>query len=45
MKKEEVRELLSLDASIDVTKVEVKKEKGADVKYVYVKSNKKKSKM
>ena len=43
MKKEEVRELLSLDASIDVTKVEVKKEKGADVKYVYVKSNKKKA--
>ena len=43
MKKDDARKLLKLDESIDVIKVEVKKEKGMDVKYVYVKSNKKKA--
>lgn len=43
MKKEEARRLLSLDASIDVIKVEMKKEGGMNVKYVYVKSNRKKA--
>ena len=38
MKKEEVRGLLSLDSSIDVIKIEVKKEKGKTIKYVEVKS-------
>ena len=42
MKKEEVRVLLSLDNSIDVIKVEEKDLNGKKVKYVYVKSNKKK---
>lgn len=42
MKKEEVRVLLSLDDSIDVIKVEEKHLNGKKVKYVYVKSNKKK---
>ena len=42
MKKEDVRVLLSLDSSIDVIKVEEKQEKVKKVKYVYIKSNKKK---
>lgn len=43
MKKEDVRKILKLDEGIDVFKVEAKKEKGRDVKYIYVKSNKKKA--
>ena len=43
MKKEDVRKLLKLDESIDISKLEVKKEKGLNVKYVYVKSNKRKA--
>lgn len=42
MRKEEVRVLLNLDSSIDVIKVEENKEKEKKVKYVYIKSNKKK---
>lgn len=42
MKKEETRILLNLDATIDIVKVETKKEKGKNIKYVHVKSNKKK---
>lgn len=42
MKNEEARKLLSLDESINIIKVEIKKEKGMNVKYVYIKSNKKK---
>ena len=42
MRKEEVRVLLNLDSSIDVIKVEEIKEKEKKVKYVYIKSNKKK---
>ncbi|MGN1330831.1 MAG: transposase family protein [Clostridia bacterium] len=42
MKKEEIRTLLSLDATIDIVKVESVKEKGRNVKYVHIKSNKKK---
>ena len=42
MKKEDVRVLLNLDSSIDVIKVEENKEKEKKVKYVYIKSNKKK---
>lgn len=43
MKKEEARKLLSLDSSIDVIKVETKKEIGINVKYVHIRSNKKKA--
>ena len=43
MRKEEVRVLLNLDSSIDVIKVEENKEKEKKVKYVYIKSNKKKA--
>ena len=43
MKKEDLRKLLSLESSIDITKVEIKKEGGKDNKFVYVKSNKKKA--
>ena len=42
MKKEEMRALLSLEATIDIVKVEILKEKGRNVKYVHIKSNKKK---
>ena len=42
MKKEEIRGLLSLNNTIDVLKVEIMKEKGKIIKYVHVKSNKKK---
>ena len=41
MKKEEMRALLSLEATIDIVKVEILKEKGRNVKYVHIKSNKK----
>ena len=43
MKKEDLRNLLSLESSIDITKVEIKNEEGKNNKYVYVKSNKKKA--
>lgn len=43
MKKDDLRKLLSLDSTIDITKVEVKTEKGKTNKYVYIKSNKKKA--
>ena len=42
MKKEEIRTLLSLEATTDIVKVEILKEKGRNVKYVHIKSNKKK---
>ena len=42
MKKEEIKTLLSLDATIGIVKVESLKEKGRNVKYVHIKSNKKK---
>ena len=42
MKKDDLRKLLSLDASIDVTKVEIMKEGNKTIKLVHVKSNKKK---
>ena len=44
MKKEDLRKLLGLDATIDITKVEIKSEKGKNNKYVYVKSKRKKVK-
>ncbi|MBR3897828.1 MAG: transposase [Bacilli bacterium] len=43
MKKEDLRKLLSLESSIDITNVDIKKEGGKNNKYVYVKSNKKKA--
>jgi len=43
MKKDDVRKILNLDGTLDITKVEVNKEKGKNYKYVYVKSNKKKA--
>ena len=43
MQKEDLRKILSLEPSIDVTKVEIRKEGGKTYKYVYVKSNKKKA--
>lgn len=43
MKKEDLRKILNLDPTIDITKVEIKDEKGKINKLVYVKSNKKKA--
>ena len=43
MKKDDVRKILKLDGTIEIEKVEIKKEKGLDVKYVYIRSNKKKA--
>lgn len=42
MKKDDLRKLLNLDSTIDITKIEIKNEKGKTNKLVYVKSNKKK---
>ena len=43
MKKDDLRRILNLDGTLDITKVEVKKEDGKNNKYVYLKSNKKKA--
>ena len=42
MKREEIRKVLGLDDSLDIINVESDKEGGKEIKYVYIKSNRKK---
>ena len=42
IKREEIRKVLGLDDSLDIINVESDKEGGKEIKYVYIKSNRKK---